>query len=1680
VVVGNAEVNNWLAYAKTGAQQLLVGTAGPSQTSVTALGLVAANIAKLARAVVRQDVDGAAVGWNDHCESLLLHTRAQAETNAELMIPDANLGTGLYSLLQRSLPQTLPAAQHESLLGDMGRIYLQHAASGTRPAFDLFATGLALLRSGKPRKGRHPDWHAVGRGYPASKEGIADLLAKVQEPALNQFLQAVSAARAVPIPPVPVAAEKLARAEIGVGPRSRGKGDVPLAGADPLAARPQAEEPDEEFEEEIGPHRGSLVLWAVQRSNQAGYRRRWGVAGHWDNQTPGELKVVCKAIRQELESRGAHRAKALFALICLCTSLPMAKALWLATEDNGDIWVNSFRSWSWSMLRILNGELAAISCLPTPAELAVETALPQCAAAVGEEFLLLHPQAKTLVESLIGTGEESAARKFLEEARAWLRLQGAGWAHAVYDARFSASLWQIYRQCFGDIVTGLKTLNFDECSTASFNYLSVSQALLESAPHLVYDLLELGPPSPSAGATKRLGPARIPVDADLVLAWQELQRRIATARDDVAAASSAAELVSSHHELVHHRLLEVLFLAGGRGHHLERMTWRALYGHLLFVILRDKDTDEHSEARAVPVHALLRCALDSHVEDIRCVASRAAELGICVQDARGRVFGDPHPNRCVFTRIKVVQTAGGGLHLVRQGIDRARLVALAREVFGGELNVGRSVLISAAIEHGLDPWLLKVLTGHHKGHAEPFADTGAVSQQRALRLLRAGLDWILRPLRSAATPAASQVFTIGLPTLSRSLPPLRSVLKVGELVVRRALPPPWSQHAPTSLRLVAHLRRALCSADGPADHAAELLLMMLLVNWIMLSDIELIWAQSGSLTRSSACAAIAVWTRRSGREVHRTLEGPTILALRSAIAAGSRPAADWSITSARAAAWVRLAAPFVPWPREDKNLLDAIDQMVFDSMRLFVPPYLMAANEPAVGAATATRMSISRLGAQPTPEVDAQDALIFPPPRVGHGRRMEKQESPFQRLLERLHWFGNPQNRIGQDFARWAGLAGEAENFDCDGDARALCLVCYIKYHSRDWSEGARGALEVGSAGTYWYLLAPVIDGLRRDAETRQFHEEWFDLADNAYAHARAGDSVRREQRLHAMGTALRSLFRALAADGWPIPFDLLRSEKDAAPQVCSAHSAASTLILGADEMRVVRLVGEHFSEIPLIDRLAILYSSSRFELSVRTIEDAVLRTNALSPFGFVSTTCEGHSAQKSLNAWRIQPVSESYARKFAETAHLVSGVDPSERWLWLRQDGNDWSIAHAFESAFSAAVKQVSGEACARPYAARPVASRLHLWRNWESALRALLNGSAGVAECLQMIEELQRSGFSILVEVILRTGHGHALTYLQYYLVIWDLLLSLFCRAALVDAEEPTKLLRRHMPHAYSAFMKARSRAADAGASFDPWLWISNKALGDMALPPLVADPSPVGAAPVRREVNVAAESPTAQEARALYLALRLVGRLPVAAASDAGLTNAAAAALEPLVGRDASAELTRRRRRQDGEEAGEGEQPEKGRGQAAEEALLVSADGAELIGRLINAPPDSVSGLAALLSQDRRARLVPLPVAALVPRVVDAAKRIPDSFALLVQFGRGRAAPDEMALVANCHPRVHVGPSDRDIGAVPRVSVVSAVAPGNRVIRARLTSVVRCAVAAVGLLHDEAENAKRKDVQ
>ena len=1543
-----------------------------------------------------------------------------------------------------------------------------------------------LLLVGKHRSDKNPEWVNLARSFPMDMAAVKAWQMRSGIVVIQDFLHAYALALAKPIASL---------SEMDDSAPEGGEGHRP---ENPSDLRETQVLPFDVAGTDTDGANENLIGWLLQRANHGGYISFFGESNRWNRLSIDELRAVCHRITPHLNVTDPHCKYALLAVLSLCSSLPIKKAVKLRLHPNNKIWLDPTRkAIRWNLRAVLDANAPLSETAPEPTQ-TIDIWLPALAADVLSTFHQQHPHARTLAELMSDPGHgptnDATITHLIDGYRAWLSSIGYESRHGALDARFAASIGQIYLRQHGDVVAALLGLDFAECSTGMLHYCRFDPAFLYLQTQLAYADLGLDNATPFTGATAPLGsPHALPSD-DFFQGIRTLLTSARKLRFQLRNAMSVQEMCSLYNQLVHHRLLTIISLTGGRDQRLNRMTWDALYGHAEYVFLSDKDMDEYSLSRIVPVTTLLRRVLDSHAQDLDLLQYCAVPWGLVPSaHEQHRLFSRERGKICFFT---IALTAAPGKsaapdnsavrtrhRLVRKEVSWSAVEALSQQVFTRKANVGRHTWVSMLLAQGIDRWLIKTLTGHTRVHAEPFSDGQAYIPEHALLRLRKAMEWALRPLTELVlTPLPKDAkfddgyFEGGLRSAVLSLSQPRARLPTQSATkgsangdFARVLPTPFDPYTLLSVRVVEHLRIQLLNGMGPTQPNAHLMLCLMLIDGIVLQDVEQLWHVDHPFQRLTKSQVAAVYSRQYCRaQIRRPLCGPTLLILTL-----YRPElqGSWMMSCRHVQRWLQTQLSHLMWPSDTAQAMQCLAAMISRWQRFTMPPFLLTATSPALTTPTASAGSMMRLLERaPAPDLST---LRFPPPtgRLAK-KRVAAAHTALARAIAALNLVqSNQEASGGEDEKRIAELKRAITALDYTQHGPANMFKDWILAECALWEyRGQRKPIVVNSMATYCSNLKPVLITYGGDIDFRAWHQEWHNFICDV-EDAATGETVsqRKENRATRLIAAKR-MVETLRGINYSIPNDLQIGNEEGPQGDGMRLSAASTLILQSDKERVFKLVSVYFSELPFEQQLAELYTELRFALPLRSAEAEALALSAVSELDQLVITPEGFDNLKSNNSPRVLELSQALAAQFRRVAALVLEAYPAAKWIFYLDDATDRSTIHQIKLALAAAIKQVTGDNHARAHATRSGPALDMLTPDWESLLRDFLHGKLSSPDCHAYCTMLTTRNNSVVAEILRKTGHGHPRTYLNYYFALGDVLTSVFTAASLNSFKTVRVLTTATSKTIAAAYRKALSRHTDSVEAFDEWSWLRNYAAAQCAHLPDYCELEQAAALEAPRRNMVLRAKPQSDDASSplglvRYLALRIVGMGPQAAAAPLELSGTAMRSLESLLGTADFSHLRGRHQFSTNSAIDAGAK--------SEIEYLLSNEGQAFANKLMESDTKVLVELLEALSKRRARKTDDVSVAILGERLRSFSRCLPKDLGLLVQAGRGKLNMDDFTALASSRDRIYVGHPDADLGFRPRISVVPRNQQDNLVLRARRTANARCLLQAVLLLRAQDSN-------
>jgi hypothetical protein len=1597
------------------------------------------------------------------------HLGSQSATNISLSQVSKQLTQEkIYGPFVTSGKHSLLTTNMERLAGAMGLVLVYCAAAARPISTGAMAAYTRLLRCGDPRSGRHPDWQEFSNNIPRSLDEIEVWKKKTEQKDLQHLLSAMASALANPI----LSPQAIAQPQTIRQSSEHRSSSESSSGSN---THPQGEKGRKRGAHRLTPTPDSLVGWLIQRANQTEFTGHFGLNDRWEVQTREELQYVCKKILAVLTENNGEQAFAFFAVICLTSALPADLAINIKLHPSTDLWYPAEKGMlRWCTLRATNPELAK-KLKPDDISDAqiLDICLPQAAADVGATFYKFRPNARTVVELLTGSTSDASKVQFIDEYREWLTALGAESLHKVYDARWARGIGQIYREISTDVAAALLGLNFEECALGMLAYVRISTAWAHALTTTVYNILGLGPAVPVEAQSRHVGSEGAldlePFFQGLVRLWAERDRLI----EELKHAQTPDEAAAVFTKIVEISCFSYVTVSMGRGHHLERITHGTARSNNHLVLLEDKDISDATNCRAFPLHSVLRSILQSHIDITSTFCAKLVSFGVHLGKKFGRQFDDSAPHRVLFSSPKLIAETEYN-YITREPINRKHLNDLSVTYFNGYLNVGRHTLISASVQNHVDPWLTKTLSGHFRGQADPFADGMFIPPAHAIQLAKHALEWLFREIPDRYRLKKYRTAT-ALPKIEGRLPPPAVDSHRSSQSRTRVLAPAFDHHTFLSLRVVDQLRQIAAIGEGPTHPGSNLLLNLVVINWILLPDVRTLWHSKQPFTLLTQECSAATWSRSECRaEIRRNLEYTTASALQEN---GAKDLPEnWTTACLQLLVWLRGCFPNLRWPDDPESTLATLSSMTSRWLRFKVPPFVLTAGSPKLTAPTIDASSLARLAdVNETHNISPDEVLVLPPPKPRATGNFKPQKTKMQEAIDIVQKYARRAARdvesISSQIDADAGLNLARDEDDIRPDAsdwermrrirRALghlnpqdhlpaaTFKLVMTYEAKLWQASKGDRVETSSLRTYTSNLKQGLLILRPTDDMVLWGEEWYEWLHFLKTTAPGETSEERSQSFERRVTAAKRFVKILRIHDYPVPLDLFDSTVESKDGL--RRSATSTILLKRDQASVERLMANHFQRFRVESQLAKIYAALHWAIAARATEFGALQLNCLDEFRRFIIALDYFSMLKSEHARRISPLSTALAENFDSLSQVVRAAYPRAKYLFLFDNPADWRFVDQLEAALSQALKQVTQSALARPHLTRLVSSLDYLLPGWEEILRKLVNGSATTAECARFGASLRKLGFTHLIAVLLRIAHGHPVTFLKYYFSVWDLVLSLYCHASLAEIECPKLFIKNRQPHLKDAFRKA---SALAGKDFDGSQWIVRKSVKSLELPAL-----DVPLHPARKVIQKSLPSNgaplTGKFDVLLYTATRLVGFDKDAASLKFSIDTSSEARAESLICRVDCDAFTKGH-----------QSPPSPRGKDAMHKYLVGTEGASLIKSLRSTPQELMDQLGESLAEKRTYGHQLPPVDELVIWLLSLLKCLPAQLGLMIQVGKDLLTSADVIRVENCSPQIFVGPSDRDLGGRPRLSVVDVKDPTNLVKRPRLTGATRCAVKAIQL--------------
>ncbi|MFN4264442.1 MAG: hypothetical protein ACK4F8_01700 [Aquabacterium sp.] len=1529
----------------------------------------------------------------------------------------------------------------------LGLCAVRHLSNGTALPKHVVSSYESLLACQGPRTRQHQDWRELSECQKLNSEALKSLRSKLSSQIVRDFLDelliVLSSAVDMPVSdPTQTNTTDTINSEDGEEDtddeddpngifRQQIEGAVQGAGQEAMNVADNILGSVERINEggDKSTHANhSLIGWRVIDAKRAPFTRRLGITNSWSVLPLEDLQAVCRKLKHAFDTGGVTTRNFVFlAYQSQQWSLPPHLALTVPLDRSApthyDVKAGS-RSWAYAQL--IGKDTAAepeSRAEQLPCTL-IQFEIDPDLAEHGRDQLSKNPMASTIGD-LVQAGTSPAEIKvFLREYRKFLRSMG-DMVHPVYAGRFARSLGPTVKHITGsDILAVFMASDPSMAASGMLHYVTLTAGLLSTWNKKIHAQLGWRPPVGLPDISDETVGAGIGLQAELyALGWSNLQKDVEKASAELATANSLSAIATAWTDLARARLLSFGCITGHRLTRIGRLTADALFGCKNYICISDKVTSRYDSYRLQPVTTRIEQLRESMLVDLDLLRQAIDRED---PDGVNTAVVSAAPAKSIFFGLKIVQR-NGVARFKRETLDAAALDELSQKHFNRNCNIGRHTLVSMLAEAGVDPWVIRALTGHSATLAEVFGDAAAVPARDLLDQLKHALDQCLEdcrfnPFRAHGNKPISIKFTCqrGIPKPDGDPYVRPSIYTDGHL-----LPPPADRFSTVSLAVLDKCRaRLLVLAKEESDLQpwVDWLLCAMAFDGLHSADLCEIFSELPVSLAGLGSTVIATWHREGRSNLFAVPLSPPTLAALSRCSIANKP--KWSTLVTEAGRWLKESFPDLAWPKVPAEALLAFVAMAGRWQRVHVSPAAHAASLLSVMSSTFSAHSLLRLARpsdnSPPAELLANTRLIRPPSGRVTSIKTRPAISEIGTVLFRYQ--KTMGERHGESYARAKKVLEALATHDACEDLPAMAALQVVRKEMHLILDHNKDLLDVGSLATYWtevelsLSLVPVCEDIRSWCAAD--FTAWVEMAIAAIK----ADAHRKAKKGGAEFNGFLRFLRTGRLLGWEIPFGLIQG-KDIYEQDGMRLSAASTLVL-ADDFESARPIVRHaLSEYPLAQERADLLIDFFKSAPCRVAELSTLLAQCVTPGSHkLCVQPAGHSAMKNALAPRLVCIPEYVADRILGTDGTSDEINALGEFLFLDDKGNDWGMLRSILSAIHQAMLLVTQDIHFRFHASRGSAACRLAYPSWESWSRSLLKGTSGADFGGQPLG-IPRDA---VAQAIAALGHGRTKTFLGYYMPIWPWVKAHELRLTLRHVTVPPTF-EYALFGSTDARRAASSRARKKAQHFDIWDWIGHQMVDRLAAPPLLDEQAPVVIVPEELEGG---ETP-AFRALVRYGVMRLVEVSAAEAGHKCGVNGTYADLVDKALNRLApSFEPVWKRR---GQSRGQ-------RGKETDKRLAIGEVGDAFVEQFAQLNIEQLTLLKVCLDVNRGALLLlPNSQAAHLQRIQELSKAMPRGFArLLVREAANAPIEPNPELVELLKDTVVFGDPERDVGQHPLYQV------------------------------------------
>lgn len=626
-------------------------------------------------------------------------------------------------------------------------------------------------------------------------------------------------------------------------------------------------------------------------------------------------------------------------------------------------------------------------------------------------------------------------------------------------------------------------------------YLCRSQKEIHEAVSAFCQWAGLSAPRP-LNKDRLIGSSKMPTKQEMQNALQALSRLVFNERMKVTPRSTVAVRNQFFNLYVVAVTLQFLWSVGSRFACLNTLTYNRVFGFEDAALIHDKQSDDYSQERCVPLSDPIKKTLRHYFEHLRAHASFLAENGH--EHCSKRLQGIYEGRRQTLGAFELIEDGPNGALLMR-AVELHDVRLLAQKVWPGELNRPRHFYANELVSRGVCQVLIDGFTGRHCRGAEPFGFSSGLATAEYVAALRPVLNEIhaelgLQPI-SGFGRTAERYLVVPLAPVRPGLSPqknqfLEQRLQVADLLVPDVSHPaeecPFSSDTLLALSQLRFLRASYLRSTAPAEYPCGALAFTLVVfdGVVAPKDLEKFYegAVNGLIKNVGGVAMLEVV--QSGRVVlQRALSDHTLLAFSLA----KKCSLNLSFQYVRKELAQLIAELDATWRvNQSANVLDLLCALASHAMSYEVPPHLQVASH------------------YKAPILLIEDlARICQKQPCKNEHRFESGDSEahiaarsFKSVMRPLRVWADPENRVGEQQARKAGLRRDLQTLiDSHSlDAAEKLLAEWLISESAQRPLGRR--LKIQVLERYAAIALPAFQRIGLEQTFHLDSEVWREILD--------------------------------------------------------------------------------------------------------------------------------------------------------------------------------------------------------------------------------------------------------------------------------------------------------------------------------------------------------------------------------------------------------------------------------------------------------------------------------------------------------------------------------------------------------------------------------------------------------